>query len=72
MCVCVSVCLSGRDKLLRSLHPASYSAYRLYKTKPRFDFAVMYGLKNAFHGDPRPSLWRVRVPLDQYHVGRKI
>ena len=29
VCVCLSVCLSGRDKPLRSLTPARYSAYRL-------------------------------------------
>ena len=32
----VSVCLSGQDKLLRLLTPASHGTYRLYMTNTRF------------------------------------
>ena len=57
----LSVCLSGENKLLRSLTPVICSAYSIYMTNARFSLK-MHGLKvvtiNTFHGDPRPSLWR--------------
>ena len=34
--VCVSVCLSGENKLLRSLMPVINSGYSIYMTNSRF------------------------------------
>ena len=36
VCVCMSVCQSGQDKLLRSLTPAGYGANSLYIKEARF------------------------------------
>ena len=36
MCVCLSVCLSGENKLLRLLTPPICSAYSIYKTNAKF------------------------------------
>ena len=64
--VCLSVCLSGENKLLCSLTPVINSGYSMYMTNSRFKTcgfcSKMHGSKvmtiNTFHGDPRPSLWR--------------